>query len=36
MLKNLELDAALRYDYYNTPNTNTWNPKLGVKWTPTQ
>ena len=34
--KNLELDAALRYDYYNAPNNNTWNPKVGVKWTPTQ
>ena len=27
--KNLELDAALRYDYYNAPNNNTWNPKVG-------
>ena len=34
--KNLELDAAIRYDYYNTPNNSTWNPKIGAKWTPTQ
>ena len=34
VLKNLEIDAALRYDYYNAPNNNTWNPKVGVKWTP--
>ena len=34
--KNLELDAALRYDYYNAPNNNTWNPKVGAKWTATQ
>src|SRR5207249_9492706 len=36
VLKNLELDGALRYDYYNAPNNNTWNPKIGVKWTPIQ
>ena len=36
MLKTLEVDAALRYDHYNVPNANTWNPKLGVKWTPIQ
>jgi len=36
VLKNLELDGALRYDHYNIPNANTWNPKIGVKWTPIQ
>ncbi len=36
VLKSLEIDAALRYDYYNAPNNNTWNPKIGAKWTPTQ
>ena len=36
VLKTLEIDAALRYDHYNVPNANTWNPKLGVKWTPIQ
>ena len=36
VLKNLEIDAALRYDYYNTPNNTTWNPKIGIKWTPIQ
>ena len=36
VLKNLEIDAALRYDHYNAPNANTWNPKVGVKWTPMQ
>ena len=27
---------ALRYDYYNVPSSNTWNPKIGVKWSPIQ
>ncbi|MEP6609510.1 MAG: TonB-dependent receptor [Burkholderiaceae bacterium] len=36
VLKTLEIDAALRYDYYNTPSNSTWNPKIGVKWTPVQ
>jgi iron complex outermembrane recepter protein len=36
VLKSLEIDAALRYDYYNVPSNSTWNPKLGVKWTPVQ
>jgi iron complex outermembrane recepter protein len=34
VLKSLEIDAALRYDYYNVPSNSTWNPKIGVKWTP--
>ncbi|HXX86308.1 MAG TPA: TonB-dependent receptor [Casimicrobiaceae bacterium] len=34
VLKSLEVDAALRYDYYNVPSNSTWNPKVGVKWTP--
>ena len=34
VLKELEFDAALRYDYYNKPDSSTWNPKVGVKWTP--
>ncbi len=36
ILKNLEVDGALRYDYYNAPHNTTWNPKVGVKWTPVQ
>jgi iron complex outermembrane receptor protein len=36
VLKNLEFDAAVRYDYYNVPSNSTWNPKVGVKWTPIQ
>ncbi|MEO8738368.1 MAG: TonB-dependent receptor [Casimicrobiaceae bacterium] len=36
VLKTLEIDAALRYDYYNVPSSNTWNPKVGIKWTPIQ
>jgi iron complex outermembrane receptor protein len=36
VLKTLELDAALRYDYYNSPNNSTWNPKISAKWQPTQ
>jgi iron complex outermembrane recepter protein len=34
VLKSLEIDGALRYDYYNVPNNSTWNPKIGAKWTP--
>ncbi len=34
VLKSLEIDAALRYDYYNVPSNSTWNPKVGVKWQP--
>ena len=26
----------MRYDYYNVPSNSTWNPKVGVKWTPMQ
>ena len=36
VLKGLEIDAAVRYDYYNAPSNSTWNPKVGVKWTPIQ
>jgi len=36
VLKTVEIDAALRYDYYNVPSNSTWNPKIGVKWTPVQ
>ena len=34
VLKTLEIDAALRYDYYNKPNNDAWTPKIGAKWTP--
>jgi iron complex outermembrane receptor protein len=34
VLKSLEIDTALRCDYYNVPSNSTWNPKIGVKWTP--
>jgi iron complex outermembrane recepter protein len=34
VLKSLEIDAAIRYDYYNVPSNSTWNPKVGAKWTP--
>ena len=33
VLKTLELDAAIRYDYYNTYGGD-WTPKFGAKWTP--
>jgi iron complex outermembrane receptor protein len=33
VLKTLELDAALRYDWYNTYGSQ-WTPKVGAKWTP--
>jgi iron complex outermembrane receptor protein len=31
--KTLELNAAIRYDYYDTYG-GTWTPKVGAKWTP--
>jgi iron complex outermembrane receptor protein len=34
VVKSVEIDAAIRYDYYNVPSNSTWNPKIGVKWTP--
>ncbi|MFO1323170.1 MAG: TonB-dependent receptor [Burkholderiales bacterium] len=33
VLKTLELDAAVRYDYYNTYGGD-WTPKVGFKWVP--
>lgn len=35
VLKNLDLTAALRYDYYSDYGAN-WAPKVGVKYTPIQ
>jgi iron complex outermembrane receptor protein len=35
VLRNLELTAALRYDYYSDYGSN-WAPKLGFKYTPVQ
>ena len=32
VLKNLELTAAVRFDDYSDVG-NTWNPKVGAKWT---
>ena len=33
LLRNLELTGAVRYDDYSDFGS-TWNPKVGVKWTP--
>ena len=33
VLKSLELNAAVRYDYYDTYGGD-WTPKVGFKWTP--
>jgi iron complex outermembrane recepter protein len=33
VLKNLELGAAVRYDYYDTYG-GQWTPKFSAKWTP--
>ena len=33
VLKQLELNAALRYDHYSDAGSS-WTPKLGAKWTP--
>ncbi len=35
VLKNLEVDAAVRLDHYNTYGNST-TPKVGFKWTPMQ
>jgi iron complex outermembrane receptor protein len=31
--KQLEINAALRYDHYSDVG-NSWTPKVGIKWTP--
>ncbi len=33
VLKRLELNGAIRYDYYDTYG-GQWTPKIGAKWTP--
>ncbi len=33
VLKSLELNAAIRYDHYDTYG-GQWTPKVGAKWTP--
>ena len=35
VLKTLELNAAVRYDWYNTYG-GQWDPKFGFKWVPIQ
>ena len=32
--KQLELNAALRFDHYSGGIGNSWTPKVGAKWTP--
>ncbi|MES3013770.1 MAG: TonB-dependent receptor, partial [Pseudomonadota bacterium] len=34
VLKQLELNAALRFDHYSGGIGNSWTPKIGAKWKP--
>ena len=34
VLKQLELNAALRFDHYSGGIGNSWTPKVGAKWKP--